>query len=206
MTYTASLKTSCTALRSNLICVKSFASRYSYQLLDTSMQDPVLFIQHLCCSGLPLCYLFNLLPDRFFPKINVDYEATDEHSRNMAVALFAMNARRVLGCQYFTLADILATEGLQKVISLAVRSKMYFLANHIVKAVHALFAITQLLPDSEFDRGNTSYPTTPTIPLPITSTYSESSQTMDVIIWSNRVRSMLNSERRYVKDMEIIEV
>ncbi|KAF5355349.1 hypothetical protein D9758_006095 [Tetrapyrgos nigripes] len=189
MTSTDNLRASCAALRSNLLSLKNFASRYLYELLDAD--DPKLSIQTLCRSALPLCYLFNLLPEQFFPKIDVDLEATDEHSRSIAIALFAMNAKRVLGCQYFTLGEILHedTEGLQK-------------------AVNALSAIIHLLPDSEFDRGTTPSPSNPAISVSGSTAHPASSDFTDTLnetIWKNRVRTMLNSERRYVKAVEVIE-
>jgi len=203
-----SLNVACCILRYRLLCLKSFGPYY--EQLDTSA-DATNCIRDLCCSGFPMCYLFNLLPDDFFPKIDIDFgfAPTEEYSRNMAIALFAMNAKRTLECEHFTITELLRddTAGLQKV------SCCYLLGSQessFQQAVSALLAVLHLLPENSFE-----YQTTVTPPdfslssSPSRTSVSESpniTQFLDETIWKTRLRSILHSERQYVQDVEILQV
>ncbi|THU91535.1 Dbl homology domain-containing protein [Dendrothele bispora CBS 962.96] len=112
----------------------------------------------------------------------------------MAITLFAMNARRMLECEYFTIAELSqenATEGLQK-------------------AIQALFAILRLLPEPSFEEQST--PASLESPKPSFSnadTLLNSSrhitQFSDDAVWKTHLRSILHSERQYVQEIEMLE-
>ena len=55
--------------------------------------------------GVPLCYLYNLLPSASAP-ISVDtdvlaFDPTNERTKKHAIALFAMNVKQVPNCEGF---------------------------------------------------------------------------------------------------------
>ncbi|KAF5377802.1 hypothetical protein D9757_008108 [Collybiopsis confluens] len=93
----------CLNLRSRLLTLPGFAL-YSELLLNET--DPVASIRGLFALGIPLCHIFNLLPPRHYPRIKLDFSQSDEFTKRMALALFALRAHQTFGCQHFTATDV----------------------------------------------------------------------------------------------------
>lgn len=92
--------------------------------LDSSRQstDPVTQLWDCFSLGIPLCYIFNLLPPPVVPiKVDTDprtFDVSDLRAKKRAIALFAMQIRQVAECEPFTVTDLCdrnSTDGLVKV-------------------------------------------------------------------------------------------
>lgn len=91
---------------------------------DSSRQstDPVTQLWDCFSLGIPLCYIFNLLPPPIVP-ITIDtnprtFDVSDLRAKKRAIALFAMQIRQVAECEPFTVTDLCdrnSTDGLVKV-------------------------------------------------------------------------------------------
>ena len=91
---------------------------------DSSRQstDPVTQLWDCFALGVPLCYLFNLLPPPITP-ININtapdqFDASNERDKKRAIALFSMQIRQLEDCEQFTVTDLYnrdSTDGFVKV-------------------------------------------------------------------------------------------
>ncbi|KAJ3893308.1 hypothetical protein GG344DRAFT_75079 [Lentinula edodes] len=112
--------TKCLNLQTRLLTLPGFAT-HSEALFDSS--DPVACIRKLLCSGLPLCYLFNLLPSRIHPHIelNITPSQDDDYTKRLAIAQFALRANQAFQCDHFTISDVLSstesTAGFEKALN-----------------------------------------------------------------------------------------
>ncbi|KAE9399915.1 hypothetical protein BT96DRAFT_993547 [Gymnopus androsaceus JB14] len=83
--------------------------------------DPVACIRGLFAIGIPLCHLFNLLPHRLYPKIDLDFTLRDdEYMKRIAIAQFALRSNQAFGCSHFSINDVLdpaATIGFHKALN-----------------------------------------------------------------------------------------
>ncbi|KAJ3865863.1 hypothetical protein EV359DRAFT_80058 [Lentinula novae-zelandiae] len=98
----------CLNLQTRLLTLPGFAT-HSEALFDSS--DPVACIRKLLCSGLPLCHLFNLLPSRIHPRIelNITPSQDDDYTKRLAIAQFALCANQAFQCDHFTISDVLSS-------------------------------------------------------------------------------------------------
>jgi cell division control protein 24 len=122
-----SLYQQCSALRTRLMRVQDFSDFFSLSASPESSSsrrstDPVTQLWDLFALGIPLCYLFNLLPN--VSQIDIDtasFDPTNERARKRAIAQFAMGLRQIDGCGTFTVTDLwdrTSTDGFVKVRSL----------------------------------------------------------------------------------------
>lgn len=131
-----SLYQQCSSLRTRLMHLQDFSDWFSVAALPDSARrstDPVTQLWDVFALGLPLCYLFNLLPLAASSPIAVEtdvqsFDPTNERTKKHAIALFAMNVKQVPGCEGFTVRDLWdrnSTDGFVKVRStLSTRSPL----------------------------------------------------------------------------------
>lgn len=127
-----SLYQQCSALKARLMRIRGFPVYFSLAASPDSRQstDPVTQLWDLFSFGVPLCYIFDQLPEGQFNKINENefnqeaYEANPERAKKHAIALFAMQIRNVKiagtipDLELFTITDLTnrdSTDGLVKV-------------------------------------------------------------------------------------------
>lgn len=119
-----SLYQQCSSLRARLMRVHDFSDFFSLALAPESSSarrstEPVTQLWDCFALGVPLCFLFNLLPA--VQPIDVDtasFDPTDNRIRKRAIAQFAMNVQRLEGCGTFTVTDLWdrnSTDGFVKV-------------------------------------------------------------------------------------------
>ncbi|KAF9462334.1 hypothetical protein BDZ94DRAFT_737129 [Collybia nuda] len=202
-----SLYQQCSALRNRLMRIRGFAYYFSLAASEDSRQstDPVTQLWDLFSFGVPLCYIFDQLPpEEGFAKINNsqfnqdEYDANPDKPKKRAIALFAMQVRTdkvtqsITGCEPFTVTDIWdrnSTDGL-------------------VKVINTVTAIVDHLPPDIFE---TSHPS-PTL---LSSHESLDSFTTDSSVAppanaqesarNNIIREMVETERKFVQDLEIMQ-
>ncbi|KAG7446508.1 uncharacterized protein BT62DRAFT_1005801 [Guyanagaster necrorhizus] len=199
-----SLYQECVRLRSRLLQIRGF-SRYFHLVVSHDSRhstDPVTQLWDLFSLGIPLCYIFDQLPDDF-EKINnsqfdeAQYEANPDRAKKRAIALFIMRAgdaqKKLPGCELFTVTDLWNRES----------------TDGLVKVIKAVIAIVNQLPDSSFEDPPPSPPymstqdssesisTDPNAPNPPSTTQDGAR--------SNIIREMVETERKYVQDLEIMQ-
>ncbi|KAF8198124.1 hypothetical protein BJ912DRAFT_58313 [Pholiota molesta] len=201
-----SLYQQCSSLRTRLMRIRGFAPYFSIGSSPDSRQstDPVTQLWDLFSTGIPLCFIFDLLPEEAgFKKLNNSsfdpdaYEANPDKAKKHAIALFAMQIRtdkvtqNIPGCELFTITDLWdrnSTDGL-------------------VKVINTVTAIVNHLPPDAFEDSPPSPPSVmenrsieslsdtlvsqPTNP-------KESAQ-------NNIIKEMVETERKYVQDLEIMQ-
>ena len=128
---TTSLYQECSRLRARLLTIRGFQYYFDLIAADDARQstDPVSQLWDLFTYGIPLCYIFDQLPDDF-NKINSSefdpqkYESHPEREKKRAIALFAMQirsdkvAQNIPDCELFTVTDLYdrrSNDGLVKV-------------------------------------------------------------------------------------------
>ena len=127
-----SLYQQCSSLRNRLMHLQDFSDWFSVAALPDSSRrstDPVTQLWDVFALGVPLCYLFNLLPSASAP-IAVDtdvhsFDASNERTKKHAIALFAINVKQVSNCEGFTVRDLWdrnSTDGFVKVRPFFLRS------------------------------------------------------------------------------------
>ncbi|KAF9038285.1 hypothetical protein BDZ89DRAFT_1010693 [Hymenopellis radicata] len=202
-----SLYQECVRLRTRLMRIRGFPHYFNLvSSLDSRQStDPVTQLWDLFSFGIPLCYIFDQLPDDFNKINNSDfnqeqYDSNPDRAKKHGIALFAMQirtdkvAQNIPGCELFTVTDLWdrnSTDGL-------------------VKVIKTVSAIVSHLPESSFDDPppsppymsthdshdslNTDHPTSSVPP----ATAQESART-------NIIREMVETERKYVQDLEIMQ-
>ena len=119
-----SLYPQCSSLRTRLMRVHGFQDFFSLAIAPDPASarrstDPVTQLWDCFALGVPLCYLFNLLPN--VQPIDVDtasFDPSDFRARKRAIAQFAMNVQQLDGCGAFQVRDLWdrsTTDGLVKV-------------------------------------------------------------------------------------------
>ncbi|KAJ6593870.1 hypothetical protein B0H19DRAFT_1205280 [Mycena capillaripes] len=202
-----SLYQRCSALRARLMQIRGFSPYFSLASPDNRQStDPVTQLWDLFSLGIPLCYIFDQLPEEgAFNKINHSEFNQEQHNANPdraqkhAIALFAMQIRtdkvtqNIPGCELFTVTDLWdrnSTDGL-------------------VKVVETVTAIVKHLPADAFE-------TSPPSPAFMSSHDSYDSLVSDnsaavppanaqEAARNNIVREMVETERKYVQDLEIMQ-
>ncbi|KAF7315408.1 hypothetical protein MIND_00055500 [Mycena indigotica] len=198
-----SLYQRCSALRARLMQVRGFGYYFSLASPDNRQStDPVTQLWDLFSLGIPLCYIFDQLPeDGGFNKINhsdfnqEQYEANPDRAQKHAIALFAMQIRsdkvasNIPGCELFTVTDLWnrdSTDGL-------------------VKVVETVAAIVKHLPPEAFE-------TSPPSPALLASQDSYAGEQVPAppanakqTARINVLREMVDTERKYVQDLEVMQ-
>ncbi|KAI0769332.1 hypothetical protein BD413DRAFT_604932 [Trametes elegans] len=195
-----SLYQQCSSLRTRLMHLKGFSEWFSVAAQPDSSRrstDPVTQLWDVFALGVPLCYLFNLLPSAP-AAIQIDtsvenYDPTNERTRKHAIALFAMNVRQVQDCSGFTVRDLWdrnSTDGFVKVVSNVIQ-------------------LVQNLPDELF------LLTPPGSPRLSSALASTESLTSDPSLTgssaepggarTNIIKELVDTERKYVQDLEVMQ-
>lgn len=223
-----SLYQQCSSLRSRLLRIRAFSHYFALASSPDSRQstDPVTQLWDLFSMGIPLCYIFDQLPaEGGFHKINNSqfdpdqYESNPERAKKHAIALFAMEIRKeqvaqsIPGCELFTVTDLWdrnSTDGLVKV-----RFTLYSccgIPSFQGQVINTVTAIVDHLSQDAFEASPSSPPS-------VTSYESPDSIVTDVAssappppadareaARNNIVREMVETERKYVADLEIMQV
>jgi cell division control protein 24 len=167
---------------------------------DSSRQstDPVTQLWDCFTLGISLCYIFNLLPPPVVPiKIDTNpsaFDFSDLRAKKRAIALFAMQIRQVSQCEPFTVTDLWdrnSTDGL-------------------VKVINTVTVLVDRLPEDQFvdppdsspsmlsSQGSTDSLNTD---VPSVSTPVNAKETAR----NNIIREMVETERKYVQDLEMMQ-
>ena len=115
-----SLYQQCSSLRARLLRIKGFQPFFT--LVSQGSSDLVTQLWDCFALGIPLCYLFNLLPPPVTP-IYVDtapegFDVSNEKVKKRAIALFSMRIRQFDDWEQFTVTDLYnrdSTDGFVKV-------------------------------------------------------------------------------------------
>ena len=121
-----SLYQQCSSLRARLMHLQDFSDWFSVAAQPDSSRrstDPVTQLWDVFALGVPLCYLYNLLPQSASTPIAVEtdvhsFDPSNERTKKHAIALFAINVKQVPGCEGFTVRDLWdrnSTDGFVKV-------------------------------------------------------------------------------------------
>ncbi|KZT19918.1 hypothetical protein NEOLEDRAFT_1076967 [Neolentinus lepideus HHB14362 ss-1] len=199
-----SLYQQCSALRARLMRLPSFPDFFAISSPpDSSRQstDPVTQLWDCFALGFPLCYIFNLLPPPIAPiAIDTDPASVDVNNKSAkkrAIALFAMQLRQVPECEQFTVTDLWERHS----------------NDGFVKAVKTVTMLVDRLPENVFMEAPPSSP--PSI-FP-THESSESLATSEATphfsapanaqeaARMNIIREMVETERKYVQDLEVMQ-
>ncbi|KAF9050182.1 hypothetical protein BJ165DRAFT_1609153 [Panaeolus papilionaceus] len=190
-----SLYQQCSSLRARLLRIRGFSHYFSIASSADSRQstDPVTQLWDLFSTGTPLCYIFDQLPtEAGFNKINnssfnqEQYEQNPDRAKKHAIALFAMQIRtekvsqNIPGCELFTVTDLWdrnSTDGL-------------------VKVINTVTAIVNHLPPDAFEDD---------IPASPPSMSANGSYDAQENARNNVIKEMVETERKYVQDLEIMQ-
>ncbi|KAG6811144.1 hypothetical protein H0H92_008799 [Tricholoma furcatifolium] len=183
-----SLYQQCSSLRTRLTRIRGFDNYLSLALSHDST-DPVTQLWDLFSFGIPLCYLFDCLPSTLgFSKINNsgfnqdEYEANPDKPKKRAIALFAMQIRTnrvtqaIPGCEEFTVTDLWDRNS----------------TDGLVKVIHTITAIVDHLPPDAFEH-------------PHADDDDDASDFDSPSAIANIIREMVETERKYVQDLEVMQ-
>ncbi|PPQ89606.1 hypothetical protein CVT25_012351 [Psilocybe cyanescens] len=187
-----SLYQKCSLLREKLRRIRGFTERFP-DLAESLTQDPVTHLWDLFSTGTPLCYIYDQLPAKEgFKKL--DYYTLSENKRSYeteinwdrakkhGIALFAMHLRaekiteKIPGCEMFTVTDLWERRS----------------TDGLVKVINTVTAIVNYLPPEAFE----NYVASPDL--------STGANFKDVL-QENIIREMLETERKYVQDLETMQ-
>lgn len=202
-----SLYQECSRLRARLMCIRGFQYYFNLIASDDSRRstDPVTQLWDLFSYGIPLCFIFDQLPEgQGFNKINNSdfdpekYDANPDREKKHAIALFAMQirsdkvAQNIPNCELFTVTDLWDR-----------RSN-----DGLVKVVKTVAAVVRHLPEETFDEPPPSPPF-------ISSqdsydSFNDSNSSLppanaQEAARNNIVREIVETERKYVQDLEIMQ-
>ncbi|KIM45448.1 hypothetical protein M413DRAFT_46858, partial [Hebeloma cylindrosporum] len=204
-----SLYQQCISLRARLMRIRGFAHYFSIASSPDSRQstDPVTQLWDLFSSGIPLCYLFDQLPaEAGFKRLNCSsfnqeqYDANPDRAKKHAIATFAMQIhsdkviKEIKGCESFTVTDLWnrnSTDGLVKVINTVTA-----IVDHLSPDA---FEDSPPSPPSIMENGSTDSLTDTLVTQPPPP--KDSAQTAQ----NNIIREMVETERKYVQDLEIMQ-
>ncbi|KAJ7117175.1 hypothetical protein C8R44DRAFT_854734 [Mycena epipterygia] len=188
-----SLYQRCSALRARLMQIRGFPHYFSLASASNGEStDPVAQLWDLFSLGISLCFIFDQLPPDFKKIDNsafdqAKYDANPKKAKQHAIAMFAiqMHTDKVMqnipGCERFTVTDLWdrkSTDGL-------------------VKVVETVTAIVNYLPSDAFETTSPSYDAdNPAFAAPASAQDAER---------NNGVREIVESERKYVEDLETMQ-
>ncbi|KAL1710614.1 hypothetical protein EV121DRAFT_266519 [Schizophyllum commune] len=202
-----SLYQQCSSLKSRLLRVRGFSDYFGLITSTDSRQsaDPVTQLWQLFSFGIPLCYLFDQLPDSLgLPKINYStfnpdkYETNPDREKKHAIMLFSMRVRtpefaaKVPGGEIFIPTELQTRES----------------TDGLVKVVNTVTAIVDQFPPELFEedpqtppmlpsQGSTDSLASDAMLAPPPSAFGGSAKT-------NVLRELVETERKYVGDLEVM--
>ncbi|KAF8844742.1 hypothetical protein BDN67DRAFT_977997 [Paxillus ammoniavirescens] len=196
-----SLYQQCSALRARLMRIPNFSHFFILSSPNGNLRqstDPVTQLWDCFTLGIPLCFLFNLLPPPILPiaEISTDaatFDVTNEKEKKRAIVKFAMRLTEIENCERFTVSDLWdrhSTDGLVKVVS-------------------TVTTLVDLLPPDMFE------------PAPLSPPLLASQESIDSLFndiphsaappnaqdaaRNNIIREMVETERKYVQDLEVMQ-
>ncbi|KAL0574703.1 Guanine nucleotide exchange factor for Cdc42p [Marasmius crinis-equi] len=201
-----SLYQECSRLKARLMRLRGF--NYYFSLVEEASArqstDPVTQLWDLFSYGIPLCYIFDLLPeDMGFNKINNSefkstvYEANPEREKKRAIALFTMQIKnitdRIPEVEQFIVTELWnrgSTDGLVKVIK-----TVKAIVDHLPED-----AWEDVPPSPPYMASHDSYDS---LALEAASPGAPASARENAR--NNIVREIVETERKYVQDLEIMQ-
>ncbi|PCH43719.1 hypothetical protein WOLCODRAFT_104030 [Wolfiporia cocos MD-104 SS10] len=196
-----SLYQQCSALRTRLMHVQNFPEWFTISAPPDSSRrssDPVTQLWDCFTLGVPLCYLYNLLPAPFTP-INIDtdpssFDASNEKTKKRAILLFSMQIKQIEGCEQFAATELYdrnSTDGFVKVV------------NNVINLVGCL-------PEDVFVEPPPSSPALASAQQSTDSLASDSAGTSSGReggggASANIIRELVETERKYVQDLEVMQ-
>ncbi|KAI0305525.1 Dbl homology domain-containing protein [Multifurca ochricompacta] len=197
-----SLYQQCSALRSRLLRIHGFAHFFALSSPSGSFRSSAEVVNTVwdCFAlGTPLCYLFNLLPPPITPiDIGTDprsVEVDNERTKKRAIALFAIQVKQLNHGEQFTVTDLwdrTNSDGFVKIVN-----TVTYIVDHLPSDVFE--EVTPPSPPSTFstqDSFDSVGPDTPAIP-----TYANGPDTER----NNIIRELVETERKYVQDLEVMQ-
>ncbi|OAX44139.1 hypothetical protein K503DRAFT_545306 [Rhizopogon vinicolor AM-OR11-026] len=195
-----SLYQQCSSLRSRLMRIPDFSNFFILSSQSGSLRqstDPVTQLWDCFSLGISLCFLYELLPGRTNPPtVKTDpavFDVSNERAKKHAIAVFVMNIKNLDNCEQFTVTDLWerhSTDGL-------------------VKVVNTVTTIVDMLPSELFD------------PAPLSPLLMSTHDSIDSLIGdvpstpvptnaqeaarNNIIRELVETERKYVQDLEIMQ-
>ncbi|KAJ6499333.1 hypothetical protein C8R45DRAFT_898338 [Mycena sanguinolenta] len=202
-----SLYQRCSALRARLMQIRGFPYYFSLASPDNRQStDPVTQLWDLFSLGIPLCYVFDQLPDdQGFNKINHSefnqetYDNNPERAKKHAIVLFAMQIRsdkvtqNIPGCELFTVTDLYdrnSTDGLVKVVETVTA-----IVKHLPADVFETSPPSPAFPSSH--ESYESFATDSTLVAPPANAQEAAR--------NNITKEMVETERKYVQDLETMQ-
>ncbi|KAF9255254.1 hypothetical protein L218DRAFT_1036269 [Marasmius fiardii PR-910] len=179
-----SLYQECSRLKACLMRLRGFEYYFSLVAASYTRQptDPVTQLWDLFSYGIPLCYIFDLLPaDMGYNKINNSkfeqeaYEASPDRVKKRAIALFSMQLKHVTD-QIPEVEQFMVTELWNR-----------HSTDGLVKVIKTVKAIVGYLPEDVWEDVRSSSSSNP----PETA--------------RNIIREIVETERKYVQDLEIMQ-
>ncbi|PPQ65428.1 hypothetical protein CVT26_000080 [Gymnopilus dilepis] len=203
-----SLYQQCSQLRARLLRITGFAQYFNEASSSSDSRqstDPVTQLWDLFSMGTPLCYIFDQLPaEAGFKRINNSsfnqekYDTNPDREKKHAIALFAMQIRgdkvtqAIPGVESFTVTDLWdrnSTDGL-------------------VKVINTVTAIVDHLPPEAFEesppspRSGPEYGSTDSLADTLASQQPSNPKDSEK---NNIIKEMVETERKYVQDLEIMQ-
>lgn len=218
----SSLYQECSRLRSRLSCIRGFQKYFNLVASNDSRQstDPVTQLWDLFSYGIPLCYIFDLLPaEDGFQKIHnhdfiqEQYDANPDRAKKHAIALFAIQVRlvseKIPDCELFTVTDLWDRRSNDGLVKVCFTHFSLLALPHVLQVIKTVSAIVKYLPPSAFDESPPSPPYMSTHDSHDSFTDSNSSLppvNARETARHNIIREMVETERKYVQDLEIMQV
>ncbi|KAJ7827589.1 Dbl homology domain-containing protein, partial [Mycena leptocephala] len=206
LSHSMSFLQQCSALRDRLMQIRGFPHYFSLAnpdnpAVDDQSMDPITQLWDLFSLGIPLYYIFDLLPEEDgFTKINhsqfnqEQYTANPDRAKKRAIALFAMQLRtkkfeqKIPACETFTVTDLWgrnSTDGFLKVVNTVTAIVNYLPPDAFEGLVPALPMSKNLLALRDNPPDN---------PKPALPTRTQ----------ENIIRELVETERKYGKDIELM--
>ncbi|KAI0268625.1 hypothetical protein BC834DRAFT_866447 [Gloeopeniophorella convolvens] len=197
-----SLYQQCSSLRSRLIRIRGFSAFFALSAPSGSFRgsaEVVNTVWDCFALGIPLCYLFNLLPPPMQPiDIDTDPRSVDfdnERAKKRAIALFSMGIKQLNHGDQFTVTDLWDRTN----------------SDGFVKVVNVVTHLVDSLPLEVFEEAPPpSPPSTFSSHESFESMGSETSATPTPANGpdterNNIIRELVETERKYVQDLEVMQ-
>ncbi|KAJ7343054.1 Dbl homology domain-containing protein, partial [Mycena albidolilacea] len=190
----------CSALRDRLIQIRGFPHYFSLANPDHGQSiDPIIQLWDLFSLGIPLCYIFDLLPEEDgFPKINYsefNQDANPNRAKTHAIALFAIQLRtdhfkqKIPDSEPFTVIDLWDRNS----------------TGGFLKVVNTVTAIINYLPPDAFEGSSPPSPMSRrSLALRDNPTNNSKPATHPTKTQENIIRELVETERKYGKDIELM--
>ncbi|KAG6372412.1 hypothetical protein JVT61DRAFT_7885 [Boletus reticuloceps] len=195
-----SLYQQCSSLRARLMRIPNFSHFFILSAPNGDLRqstDPVTQLWDCFTLGIPLCFLFNLLPPPARPiaEISTDpatFDLSNEKEKKRAIAKFAMRLSEIDNCERFTVSDLWdrhSTDGLVKVVS-------------------TVTTLVDLLPSDIFEPAPVSPLLASQESIDSLANHTLNAATAPNVhdaARNNIIREMVETERKFVQDLEVMQ-